>query len=195
MKQRQAEQSIGWWGWVAIIYCIALPGPVLASTFPEGEREVVLLNRTGEEQVIGTATFTPASDGQYRYELAMDYEVFKDFFLSMKEMKCLEDAKEIMCHIPYPYQNPRLVSTEDFGWIALDLLFMFKQPREFGAKLWNGVYFDMGLEDGVIKGAAQAVDLNLLAAPPEDPTAHPLPPIERYEMDPTERWLPYIEIR
>ncbi|MEO0424172.1 MAG: hypothetical protein AAF184_17670 [Pseudomonadota bacterium] len=194
---RRALQSAHHWARAAITIGCVLASSAIAATFPTGERDIVLLSQAGEEHVIGTATFTPASekDGHYRYVLAMDYETFKDFFLSMKEMKCLESAKELMCHLAYPYENPRLVSAEDFGWMALDLLFMFKQPSEFGAKLWNGVYFDMALKDGVIAGAAQAVDLNLLAAPPEDPTAHPLPPIERYEMDPTERWLPIIEIR
>ncbi|MGB1092733.1 MAG: hypothetical protein ACPGYX_11455, partial [Oceanobacter sp.] len=124
----------------------------------------------------------------------MNHDGFKDFFLSMKEMKCLE-GPELMCHLAYPYDQPRTVSADDMSWLAHDLLFMFKQPGEFGANFWNGIYYDMRIENGEIRGTAQAVDLNQLASPPDDLTVPPFGEWDRDELDPKNRWLPYLLIR
>lgn len=41
-----------------------------------------------------------------------------------------------------------------------------KKPREFGARLWNGVIYKMAITDEGIVGTPQVVDLNLIGAPP-----------------------------
>ena len=79
--------------------------------------------------------------------------------------------------------------------LSHDLLFMYKQPAEFGANFWNGVYYQLRIEDGVIKGNAQAVDLNMLASPPDDLSILPFGEWDREELEPKNRWLPFIEIR
>lgn len=170
-------------------------GPVLANTdFPIGEKSIYLKDNQGVEYPIGSLTFSRAAHGKMIYGLEIDTERFTDFFLSMKEMKCLE-GKEIWCFIPYPYQHPRSVSAEDLRWLEHDLLFMFKTPSEFGANLWNGIYYDMTLENEVIRGTARAVDLNAISSPPDDLTVPPYGEFDIEELEPAARWLPYIEIR
>ena len=100
-----------------------------------------------------------------------------------------------MCHLAYPYDQPRTVTEQELGWLSHDLLFMYKQPAEFGANFWNGVYYQLRIEDGVIKGNAQAVDLNMLASPPDDLSVLPFGEWDREELEPKNRWLPFIEIR
>jgi len=75
------------------------------------------------------------------------------------------------------------------------MLFMFKKKEDFGANFWNGIYYNIRVEDGVIKGQAEAVDLNLLASPPDDLTVPPMNEGERDEIDRAKRWLPDIVIR
>lgn len=155
--------------------------------------KIILSGHKGERFEIGTVSFTRSVDDVYHYELDIDHAVFKDFFLSMKEMKCLEGVAEVFCHIPYPYANPHTVTEEDFRWLSHDLLFMYKKPREFGARLWNGIYYDFKVEGDTLVGVAQAVDLNLLAAPPEDQSVPPLTDDDRYEITAEDRWLPFLK--
>ena len=158
-----------WYGLVVALLVFMPWACAQAASLPTGQREVILLDAAGAEYPVGTITFAPAGGDQVSYQLAVDYRRFKDFFLSMKEMKCLE-GKEVWCHIPYPYDNPRTVSATDLRWLEHDLLFMFKRPGEFGANFWNGMYYRLSVEDGQIRGLAHAVDLNRLAAPPDDLT-------------------------
>lgn len=162
-----------------------------------GKKHIFLVDKKGHEIQIGHIVFS-ASDGQESgvtsYRLHMEHGKFKDFFLSMKEMKCLE-GPELMCHLAYPYEQPKTVQAKDLSWLSHDLLFMYKKPTEFGANFWNGIYYDMHIDSDVIKGEAQAVDLNLLASPPDDLSTPPMNEGERDEIDATLRWLPNMVIR
>ncbi|WP_028294453.1 hypothetical protein [Oceanobacter kriegii] len=177
----------------AAVAAVTLTTSVLANPALEGEKHVYLLDKQGNEYPIGSVHFTAADAGS-KYSLHMEHERFKDFFLSMKEMKCLE-GPELMCHLAYPYDQPRTVTEQELGWLSHDLLFMYKQPAEFGANFWNGVYYQLRIEGGVIKGNAQAVDLNMLASPPDDLSVLPFGEWDREELEPKNRWLPFIEIR
>lgn len=159
----------------------------------DGKKQIILLDKQGNESIIGTVDFTPGISGSH-YELHMDHSGFTDYFLSMKEMKCLE-GPELWCHLAYPYEQPHLVTQEDLSWLSHDLLFMYKKREEFGANFWNGIYYQMHIEDGVINGEAQAVDLNLLASPPDDLSVPPMNEGERDELDRDKRWLPDLIIR
>lgn len=158
-----------------------------------GKKQITLFSTKGQSEVIGVVEFTPITDGS-RYRVELDYDRFTDYFLSMKEMKCLE-GPELWCNLPYPYQQPRVVTETDLRWLSYDLLFMFKKPKDFGANFWNGMYYDLEIDGGVIKGIAQAVDLNHLAAPPDDLTIPPFSEFDREPIEPNNRWLPYIEIK
>lgn len=113
---------------------------------------------------------------------------------ALKEMKCLE-GKEVWCFIPYPYEHPKTVSASNLRWLEHDLLFMFKALNAFGANLWNGIYYDMAVEDGLIRGKAKAVDLNYIAGPPDDLSVPPYGEFDIGEVEASVRRLPFIEIR
>lgn len=160
---------------------------------PLGQKSIFLLDNGGKETLIGEVEFSQRGD-QVAYRLEMHLEKFKDFFLSMKEMKCLE-GREIWCFIPYPYDNPRTVTADDMRWLEHDLLFMHKALNAFGANLWNGIYYDLEVADGTIRGQAKAVDLNYIAGPPDDLTTPPYGEFDIGEVQATARWFPAIEIR
>ena len=124
----------------------------------------------------------------------MDHSLFRDYFLSMKEMKCLE-GPELWCSIAYPYEQSHKVSASDLRWLEHDLLFMYKKLDSFGANFWNGIYYRLVLADGQIRGVAHSLDLNKLASPPDDLQSPPVGEYDIDEADLEQRWLPYIEIR
>ena len=94
----------------------------------------------------------------------------------MKEFKFVEGGAAVFCHVAYPYPQPGTVSVlpgaADFAWLEHALLFMFKTPTEFGAKLWKGVYFQPRQTDQGLDGRPQAVDLNRTSAAPDQPACH-----------------------
>ena len=108
-------------------------------------------------------------------------------------MKCLE-GPELWCHLAYPYNNPNTVKKSDFSWLSHDFLFMYKKKSAFGAKFYNGIYYDFKQSGDRLIGTAMAVDLNFLAAPPDDQTVPPISSAELDEIDGKNRWLPLIEI-
>ena len=176
-----------------VLCTFTLSGVAQAENVLQGEKKIFLIDNKGVSVVVGSVKFTSEDEGS-RYELHMDHSKFKDYFLSMKEMKCLE-GPELWCHLAYPYEQPHLVTADDLSWLSHDLLFMFKKKKDFGANFWNGIYYNLRVEDGMLRGDAQAVDLNVLASPPDDLTVPPMGEGERDDIDPSKRWLPLIEIR
>ncbi len=158
----------------------------------DGDKTIYLLDNKGKAYDIGQVLFI-VDESITRFEVEIDYQGFTDYFLSMKEMKCLE-GPELWCHLKYPYPQPRTVSVTDLRWLSYDLLFMFKKPKEFGANFWNGIYYRFRVEGSTIVGEAQAVDLNHLASAPDDLS---LPPFSEFDIEPIElsnRWLPKLVI-
>lgn len=178
-----------------ILFALGLTTPLPATENPalSGDKQVFLLDNKGKPIPIGTISFKPSDKGA-AYELAINYQAFTDYFLSMKEMKCLE-GPELWCHLRYPYKHENVVRRDDLRWLSHDLLFMFKKPKEFGANFWNGIYYDLRLEGDNIIGQAQAVDLNQLAAPPDDLTTPPYGEYDREDIEPSNRWLPGLLIQ
>lgn len=168
----------------------SLSGSLAADPLENGQRRIYLVDKLGEQIDIGSLNITNSGAA---YSLHVDHAKFADYFLSMKEMKCLE-GPELWCHIPYPYEHPAALSSDNLSWLSHDLLFMFKSPGEFGANFWNGIYYNLQVVDGVITGEAQAVDLNHLASPPDDLNIPPYGEYDRDDLDLTARWLPRIEI-
>lgn len=159
-----------------------------------GTRQIYLIDSQGAKLAIG-AIVIEAEGEHYSYGIDLDLSQFHDHFLSMKEMKCLEGL-ELWCYVPYPYDNPHRFSADDLRWLEHDLLFLFKEPDTFGARLWNGIYYPLQLgEDGVIRGEARALDLNLLASPPDDQATPPVGQFDIGDFKLESRWLPNIEIR
>jgi hypothetical protein len=157
-----------------------------------GSKIIKLHTRDGQSIAIGHVEFSPQGE-QSSFKLYLDDTKFKDFFLSMKEFKCLE-GEEIHCHVPYPYANPGTVSRSDLRWLEHSLLFLYKQPKDFGARLWNGLYYEMALTEKGIVGTPQAVDLVQIGAPPADTSIPPYGPGERSEIPPDSRWIRNLTI-
>lgn len=172
---------------------LAAPLAPAAGLELDGSRTIRLHTRDGQVVPIGKVTFRPAG-ATSRFELHIDHARFQDFFLSMREFKCLDSASEVFCHVPYPYANPRTVSAADLAWLEHALLFFFKTPQDFGAKLWNGIYFRLDNTAGALVGTPQAIDLNAIGAPPDDPAKPPYGPAERSEIDSAARWFTRLTI-
>lgn len=179
----------------------ALLGLVLLTVLPASAWELAgskqISVRTREQQLvpIGTVVFTPDATGGASFTLHMDHSRFQDHFLSMKEFKCLESPDEVLCHVPYPYRHAGRVSGTDYAWLEHSLLFLFKQPRDFGAKLWNGLYFRLERDADGLVGLPQAVDLNLISAPPDDLSTPPYNPSTRDDVAPATHWITAVVIR
>jgi hypothetical protein len=160
----------------------------------DGVKAVVAHTRDKQHVTIGTVTFAPQPDGASTFKLEIDHSKFTDYFLSMKEFKCLPSAIEVTCHVPYPYRHPGKVTLTDFAWLEHNLLFLFKTPSEFGAKLWNGVYFKFKLTDKGLVGEPMAIDLNRISAPPDDLNTPTFGPDARDPIPTGARWLESITI-
>ncbi|MBL8349839.1 MAG: hypothetical protein JNL87_05955 [Burkholderiaceae bacterium] len=180
-------------GGLALTCGAAMLAPAAAQPLA-GERQITLHQRDGGAVALGSVTFTPTPDGRSRFVLALRPEAFKDFFLSMKEFKCVESPVEIFCHVPYPYPQPATVGSADFAWLEHSLLFMFKLPAEFGARLWNGVYFQLRRTERGLEGKPQAVDLNRISAPPDAPGVPPYRSALRDDIAPGARFFDRLTI-
>lgn len=159
----------------------------------EGTRQITLHAQGGAKVVIGQVRLTPGPQETSRFELTMNHAAFTDHFLSMREFKCLGGGTEILCHVPYPYPHPATVTDADPAWLEHALLFMFKKPGEFGAKLWNGVYWKLTRTERGWVGSPQAVDLNQIGAPPDKP-GPPFRPALRSDMPAGARWFERLTV-
>jgi hypothetical protein len=72
---------------------------------------------------------------------------------------------------------------------------MYKKASQFGANFYQGIYYNFKLSSDKLIGTAMAVDLNLLAAPPQNITLPPITSHDIDELEPANRWLPIIEIK
>lgn len=169
--------------------CIALAGPL-----DVGTKSAKLHAKDGSSVEIGTVTFTSRADGRVGFVWKADTSRFTDHFLSMREFKCLPGQGEILCLVPYPYPHPGTIAPNDFAWLEHSLLFMFKKQSEFGAQLWNGIYFKLAANGHALVGAPQAVDLNRISAPPAKTDVPPYGPAQRDDIPPTARWFNKITI-
>ncbi|TNF54966.1 MAG: hypothetical protein EP308_06885 [Burkholderiales bacterium] len=179
---------------ITLTAALALGAAVAQPRLPEGEKSITLVTRDGQRTRIGAVIFEPADPGRASFRISMDHAVLKDHFLSMREFKCLPAAQEISCFVPYPYPHPGTVSATDFSWLEHNLLFFFKQPADFGAKLWNGMIFTFKLTPSGLVGTPQAVDLNRIGAPPERPDEPPFGRFDRDDFSPGSRWVQELRI-
>ena len=179
---------------VATVVCALSPVAAARAQSLEGTKSIALQTRDGNSIRIGTVNFTKASGGGYEFSLQMDGGVFSDHFLSMREFKCFGGTPELMCLVPYPYKSSATIGEADFAWLEHSLLFMFKRPSDFGAKLWNGVYFQLTRTPRGFAGTPQAVDLNYISAPPSDLTVPPFKRALREDYPADSRWIRSMSI-
>ena len=149
---------------------------------PTGSKRVLFEGAGGEPFEIGSLEISRSGDG-YRFDFSLEDSNFSDQFLSMRPFKCI-DGKPMYCHLAYPYDKPETFTAKDFGNLEYEFLFIVRSPSEYGIDPYNGRYYVLSLEDGVLRGEAKAVDLNILAAPPDAGVSRPI----------TEAELDYIEV-
>ncbi|RDE24174.1 hypothetical protein DV711_00830 [Motiliproteus coralliicola] len=178
---------------VLLVLGLLISYQLQAQNLPLGERTLSLIDNKGRAHPVATLHFERADKDQVRYTLDLDHHRFTDHFLSMKEMKCVQ-GDELWCFVPYPYSNPHSISATDLRWLEHDLLFLFKRNGEFGANFWNGIYYKLELRNGLLEGEARALDLNLLASPPQDLQRPPIGEFDLEEADLEQRWIPRIRI-
>ncbi len=159
-----------------------------------GEKVLIAVTKDGARTAIGRVVFTPASGGASAFKVQMDHAVMRDHFLSMREFKCLPAEQEISCFVPYPYAQPGTASSTQLAWLEHSLLFFYKQPKDFGAKLWNGIAFKFIATPTALVGVPQAVDLNRIGVPPDDLTVPPYAATDRDPFTPGARWLSELRI-
>ena len=175
------------------LYALA-PAQVFAWAL-DGVQTITVHTRDKQQTAIGAVSFTPQKDGATAFSVTMDHAKFTDYFLSMKEFKCLSGPTEVTCHVAYPYPQPGQVTLQDLTWLEHNLLFLFKLPSEFGAKLWNGLYFRLTVTDQGLVGRPMAIDLNRISAPPEDLNAPTFGPDARDEIQESSHWIESISIK
>lgn len=157
-----------------------------------GQKKIILHTNDGKDIPIGTVDFTPTGDGA-SFKLDVDQRNFKEFFLSMRQFKCL-DGPDIQCIVPYPYRNPDRVTAQDLSWLEHALLFFYKKPNDYGAKMQNGLYYKMRITDEGIVGLPMAIDLDRIASPPADLSTPPYKLDDRDDITAGSRWIESLRI-
>jgi hypothetical protein len=158
----------------------------------EGAKDIVLHTRDGQAIIIGVATFTPNGD-ETGFKIAFDDKKFAEYFLSMREFKCVEGA-DILCHVPYPYAHRDSVTPENLSWLEHALLFIYKTPNEYGARMGNGLIYTMKITPEGIVGTPQSIDLDEIAVPPDNLAVAYFGPDHRYDLQPGARWIESLTI-
>jgi len=156
---------------------------------------IELIDSTGSATPIGTVNFKNLPDGTASFSLDIDGDAFSDHFLSMRPFRCITGDKDWYCHLAYPYELHKTVSADDFTNLEYQLLFITKSKKEFGIDAWNGVYYELVLdEDGNLKGNLLQGDLNVLSSPPE-PYSYPIDMSEFFGDDAHKQRFPELSIR
>ena len=179
-----------------------IPGDAVASTsdlFPASAR-ILLIDSQGQETDIGSVQFTTPATASgdidaVSFEVEIDSAEFEDQFLSMRPFRCLTSSAEWLCHLPYPYALAKTVTPDDLTALEYRLLFIWKSPSTFGIDAWNGLYYQLSVDDEQqIHGALLQGDLNVLADPPE-PESRPIDLSEFTSEGVNNREFPTLMIR
>ncbi len=158
--------------------------------------EISLIDSAGKALVVGSVEFSGFKDGKSGIAVNLESPRFTDHFLSMRPFKCLEGAKEWFCHMPYLYKLRRVITKDDLRDLSYSLLFIRKTPAEFGIDAWNGLYYELKMnDDGSISGELLEGDLNVLASPPEEDYSYPIGMGDFIKANKKKRLYPSLIIR
>ena len=127
------------------------------------------------------------------YAMTLNDAVFTDHFLSMRPFRCIEGPDKTWCHVPYPYEITRDISTE-LTDLEYDFLFVWKGRTDYGINMWNGVYYRLTPEGDDLVGRMHEMNMDMLAVPPEAGELRPIRDIDLEEADPESHWLPVLRI-
>ena len=115
-----------------IITAFALMAMAMPARALDGGKTVYLVDKKGDRIAVASVEFT-ASDAGASYEIAMKESPFEDHFLSMRPFKCLEGAQKHWCHVPYPYEIRRTVTTDDLTIWNMTFSLSGKAPPNTGS--------------------------------------------------------------
>jgi len=173
---------------------LVLSGNTLAADFPSAA-SIYLVDAQQDEFRVGSVTYTDTEDGKTLVKLEMDTDQFTDHFLSMRPFRCIEGETEWFCYLQYPYELRSIITASDLSDLEYQLLFILKQPSEFGIDAWNGLYYALEVEaDGSISGKLMEGDLNVLQVPPSEKYAKPIDLSEFIPADTSRRLYPTLRI-
>ncbi len=156
---------------------LAWTGSALAAaSLPTGTRTITLIAKDGARLPIGTVAFTPAGEAAH-IAVNLDAPQFSNEFLSMRPFRCLSGQDLMWCHLEYPYETRRTVTTTDLTDLEYELMFLWRTYDRVGVDAWNGLYFKLDLgADGTITGTLHEADYNAVASPPMEAFARPIGP-------------------
>lgn len=203
-----SDGTDGWRDWDRALAVIT-PEPVQVATFtaraeeskpsglPLGTKTVTLISAGGERLDIATVEFSKSTEHNVRtFTVLLDQTKFQEEFLSMRPFSCLPDAKEMWCHLAYPYELERVITSDNLQDLEYGLLFLFKPPEAYGIDAWNGLYFKLALgSEGTLAGSVHEADFNILAVPPDEGQLRPITHDALSETSPTQHRFTRIEIR
>ena len=172
-----------------LIFC----GFVAQGATIEGSKKVYLVDTAGELTHIANVEFSQ-NKNKTEYSLSIVDEPFENQFLSMRPFQCVMGNTQVMCHVPYPYKKKGYIVGTDFSDLSYDLLFLHKNPSEYGINMWNGIYYKLTQEGNEIEGQVFEVDMNILATPPDDKD-QPFAEDEIFEADLTNYNYPRVLIK
>ena len=158
----------------------------------DGVKDIILHTRDGKDIVIGTVTFTPQGE-KSAFAISFDDKKFAQYFLSMREFKCVE-GDEIHCHVRYPYANPRVVTPGDLSWLEHALLFLYKRPSDYGARMGNGLIYTLKIDGSALIGTPRSIDLDEIAAPPDNLSVGYYGADQRSDVEKGARWIESLRI-
>lgn len=138
-----------------------------------GSKTITLIGNGSDSLEIGSIQFNKENE-RTSYDIKFNGKMFSDEFLSMRPFKCIHKSGQMICHLLYPYKKQGYISEHDLVDLEYDLLFLHKALDEYGINPWNGMYYDLKLVKGGLEGILKEVDLNVLAAPPEEGNLRPI---------------------
>ncbi|MBL1143274.1 MAG: hypothetical protein HND53_14765 [Proteobacteria bacterium] len=168
---------------VLLVLLSSIYSSVSATSVLSGSKIITLTGKGGKLIEIGTIHFHNENK-KVTYELEFKEDEFNDEFLSMRPFKCIHISGQMICHLSYPYKKQGYISEHDFVDLEYDLLFLHKAVDEYGIDPWNGMYYDLTLSEDGFEGTLKEVDLNVLAAPPEDGVLRPITSDMLHDADP-----------
>ncbi|MBY8964904.1 hypothetical protein [Algiphilus sp.] len=187
---------MAWIRWKFLRGALLLVGTTFAHAddgLPQGVHAIALHASDGTKIVIGKVDFRTVGD-ETRFEVDIDRSVFTDYFLSMREFKCLAGENELQCRVPYPYASPNHMPEGSPIWLEHQLLFFYKPPDDFGANLRNGLIYSLQRTADGYAGTPTIVDLDVIAGPPDDLNVPPFPHALRFEGNPDDRWFSKLTV-
>jgi len=162
--------------------------------FPESA-SISLISTDGTKANIGAIKFSNKPDGSAAFSLDIGGDQFSDHFLSMRPFKCMTEHKDWYCYLAYPYEIGNTITIDDMTNLEYQLLFIKKRESEFGIDAWNGLYYQLELNNaGEIQGALLQGDLNVLQSPPEN-NPYPINLDEFFDDDSATQRFPVLVIR